>query len=210
MSLLPNRRHPGPARRRPWSRARLLASAVSLAVVVLLWLFSGEGPLGRSLAPTSTAAAAADREAGRDRGDQRAGAVDRAPDGGGERRRPEVDPAELPPDSGELTSLLAAQRAQRDGVWVQGEVEVVRLLADDEKGSRHQRFLVRPAGGDTLLVAHNIDLAPRVPLEVGSELRVRGRFEWDGRGGGILHWTHHDPDGDIPGGWIELRGERYR
>ena len=99
-------------------------------------------------------------------------------------------------------------------VVVQGRVQ--RVLEDDTQGSRHQRFIVRVADPIedvpdpvTLLVAHNIDLAPRVPLETGDRLLIRGEYEWNDRGG-VLHWTHHDPDGDRPGGWIELDGERYR
>jgi hypothetical protein len=91
-------------------------------------------------------------------------------------------------------------------VEVEGAVE--RLLADDNDGSRHQRFIVRLAGGRTLLVAHNIDLAERVPLGVGDRVRLRGEYEWSERGG-VLHWTHHDPGGRRVGGWIEHAGTRY-
>ena len=107
-------------------------------------------------------------------------------------------------------------RAERSDVVVVVQGRVQRVLEDDTQGSRHQRFIVRVADpydsvSDpvTLLVAHNIDLAPRVPLESGDELLLRGEYEWNDRGG-VLHWTHHDPDGDRPGGWIELDGERYR
>jgi hypothetical protein len=92
-------------------------------------------------------------------------------------------------------------------VEVSGRVS--RLLADDREGSRHQRFILTLEGGETLLVAHNIDLAPRVPLAVGDVARVRGQYEWNEQGG-VLHWTHHDPDGrrrDV--GWIEHRGKVY-
>ena len=86
---------------------------------------------------------------------------------------------------------------------------VSRLLPDDRDGSRHQRFLLRLEGGQTLLVAHNIDLAPRVPLEPGDAVRFRGQYEWNDRGG-VVHWTHHDPDGRRAGGWLEHDGRRYR
>lgn len=39
---------------------------------------------------------------------------------------------------------------------------VVRVLADDERGSRHQRFIIRPDSAQTLLVAHNIPLSTAV------------------------------------------------
>ena len=60
----------------------------------------------------------------------------------------------------------------------------------------------------TVLVSHNIDLAPRVPAEEGDVILVRGQYEWNDRGG-VLHWTHHDPKDWREGGWIEFEGERY-
>lgn len=99
--------------------------------------------------------------------------------------------------------------ARRSGVWVEADGRVERTLADDREGDRHQRFLVRLANGATVLVAHNIDLAPRVPVAQGDPLTLRGRYEWNDRGG-VVHWTHHDPDGSSPGGWIRLHGETYR
>ncbi len=114
-------------------------------------------------------------------------------------------------DSGDPAAhRLARAFAEREsGFMVTFEAEVSKVLADDHDGSRHQRFLVRIGDGDqTLLVAHNIDLAERVPLEQGDRLRLRGQYEWNDRGG-VLHWTHHDPDGRHPGGFIEAGGRRF-
>ncbi len=91
--------------------------------------------------------------------------------------------------------------------WLTFEGTVARLLPDDNEGSRHQKFIVELSTGQTILIAHNIDLAPRVPLERGDAVRIRGEYEWTERGG-TVHWTHHDPDGR-PGGWIDHGGERY-
>jgi len=86
---------------------------------------------------------------------------------------------------------------------------VSRLLSDDREGSRHQRFIVGFPSGRTVLVAHNIDLAARVrSLEVGDAVRLRGQYEWNEKGG-VIHWTHRDPDGSHEAGWIEHDGERY-
>ncbi len=135
-----------------------------------------------------------------------------------------------PPRAGEATSIGTAEgsgtervaRAFADresGFMVTVEGSVAKLLSDDRDGSRHQRFLVELPGGQTLLVAHNIDLAERVPLSRGDRVRLRGQYEWNERGG-VLHWTHRDPDArprrgssrdtssGHEGGWIEIDGRR--
>jgi hypothetical protein len=94
------------------------------------------------------------------------------------------------------------------GVEVQGSGEVVRLLPDDVQGGRHQRFILELPSGQTLLVAHNIDIAPRLEgLAVGDEVAFRGVYEWNAQGG-VVHWTHHDPSGEHPAGWLEFDGHR--
>ena len=61
----------------------------------------------------------------------------------------------------------------------------------------------------TVLVAHNLDLAPRVPLTVGDSVELRGEYEWNDRGG-VLHWTHRDPGGRHDAGWIRHAGRLYQ
>jgi hypothetical protein len=102
-----------------------------------------------------------------------------------------------------------AHAERRSGVWVEVDGRVARLLADDNEGSRHQRFILALESGHTVLVAHNIDLAERVPLRQNARLRLRGRYEWNERGG-VIHWTHHDPDGSGPGGWVRHGDAIYR
>ncbi len=95
------------------------------------------------------------------------------------------------------------------GRQMSGSGEVIRILPDDNDGSRHQRFILRLASGQTLLVAHNIDLAPRIPrLATGDRVAFYGEYEWNERGG-VIHWTHHDPQGRHVGGWLEHGGQRY-
>ena len=107
--------------------------------------------------------------------------------------------------------VLDAYRARQSDVIVEYVVGVVeRLLADDNEGSRHQRFIMRMGNGNTLLVVHNIDLAPRIDsLRVGDRISVKGEYEWNDRGG-LVHWTHHDPRGVHEGGWIDQEGWRYQ
>ncbi len=88
--------------------------------------------------------------------------------------------------------------------------EVVKVLADDYDGSRHQRFLPRLASGQTLLIAHNIDLAPRLPgLAADDRVGFNGEYIWNHQGG-LVHRTHHDSAGRREGGWLEYKGQRYQ
>lgn len=106
--------------------------------------------------------------------------------------------------------LADAYESRRNSLQVEGRGMVSRLLADDNNGSRHQRFILRLGSGQTLLVAHNIDLAPRIDgLEVGDEVAFFGEYEWSDRGG-VIHWTHHDPDGSHVGGWLRHDGRTFQ
>lgn len=99
---------------------------------------------------------------------------------------------------------------QKSGVQVQGEGVVSKILADDSEGSRHQRFILTLPSGQTLLVAHNIDLAPRVAsLKVGDFVAFNGVYEWNAKGG-VIHWTHHDPAGRHEVGWLRHAGQTYQ
>lgn len=99
--------------------------------------------------------------------------------------------------------------AKRSEVQVSGKGTVIKLLADDNKGSRHQKFLVKINAQQTLLFAHNIDLAPRVPLQIGDEVSFNGEYGYNPKGG-IIHWTHHAPQGDHEAGWVMLNGQKYQ
>ena len=106
-------------------------------------------------------------------------------------------------------SALAELYVQRQsGVMVEFEARVERLLQDDHDGSRHQRFILVLNNGHTVLVAHNIDLAERVPLGVSDLVRIRGEYEFNEQGG-VVHWTHRDPGMGTKHGWIEHQGIRY-
>ena len=104
-------------------------------------------------------------------------------------------------------------RAFRNGtsnVQVEGAGVVTRILADDLAGSRHQRFVVRLASGQTVLITHNIDIATRVTgLQKGDRIRFYGEYVWNEKGG-MVHWTHHDPDGRHRAGWLKHNGRIYQ
>jgi hypothetical protein len=107
-------------------------------------------------------------------------------------------------------ALAAAFKNRRSDIQIQASGRVSRVLADDNKGSRHQRFIVQLASGQTVLVAHNIDLADRVAsIKSGDSVEFHGEYEWNERGG-VIHWTHRDPQGSHVGGWIRHDGRTYQ
>ncbi|MCD8533513.1 MAG: DUF3465 domain-containing protein [Verrucomicrobia bacterium] len=93
-------------------------------------------------------------------------------------------------------------------VFVTGTI--IKSLPDDNIGSRHQKFIMRLASGRTLLVSHNIDLAPRIPGSLeGRPVSVMGEYEWN-ENGGVIHWTHHDPAQRHPDGYIFFNGATFQ
>jgi hypothetical protein len=105
-----------------------------------------------------------------------------------------------------------ARQARRVEVDVRGSV-VELLGVRSGPGGVHEGFLVALAPGSgcaiTLRVEHNVDLAGRVPLRRGEPVELRGEYIYDPRGG-LLHWTHHDPAGRHPGGYLRAGGELYQ
>jgi hypothetical protein len=98
----------------------------------------------------------------------------------------------------------------RPGARIETTAVVEKVLKDDRSGSRHQRFIVKLPSGQTLLIAHNIDIAPRVEgLARGDTVSFSGIYEPNSKGG-VVHWTHHDPAGRHAAGWIEHHGHRYQ
>jgi hypothetical protein len=123
---------------------------------------------------------------------------------------PEPLPAPAAPGPGADQILQQAFAARRSNIQVEGSGTVTALLRDDTKGSRHQKFILELSSGQTLLVAHNIDLAPRLDnLQRGDTVAFCGEYEWNAKGG-VLHWTHRDPAGRHPGGWLRHRGQFYQ
>lgn len=107
-------------------------------------------------------------------------------------------------------ALQHAYDNRQSDIQVEGEGVVVKVLPDDREGSRHQKFILRLSSGQTVLVAHNIDLAPRISgLSAGDTLGFFGEYEWNAKGG-VIHWTHRDPGGSHVAGWLTHGGQTYQ
>jgi len=108
-----------------------------------------------------------------------------------------------------LSVIENAFKNQQSGIQVKQEGKIISVLQDDTVGGRHQRIIIQLANNQTLLVTHNIDIAPRVPNPtIGKRLRFYGEYEWNDEGG-VIHWTHKDPQGQHIDGWLEYEGIRY-
>jgi hypothetical protein len=106
--------------------------------------------------------------------------------------------------------LQQAFNSRRSGLQVQGQGKIYKLLSDDNQGGKHQRFLIRLGTGQSLLVAHNIDIAPRVAnLQIGRAIAFYGQYEWNSQGG-LIHWTHRDPSHRHVNGWLKYTNKIYQ
>ncbi len=111
--------------------------------------------------------------------------------------------------AGGVQEISSAYAAKASDIQVSSSGVVVKLLSDDNTGSRHQRFILKLSSGQTVLIAHNIDLAPKITsLQTGDSVEFLGEYEWNNKGG-VVHWTHHDPAGRHQGGWLMHNGRKY-
>lgn len=111
------------------------------------------------------------------------------------------------------TSDKAIEKAfenNQSNIQVGGSGEVIKILPDDTQGSRHQKIIIELNSGQTLLIAHNIDIAPRISnLNEGDHINFYGEYEWNSKGG-VVHWTHHDPSNRHESGWLNHGGKMYQ
>ncbi|MGB3786671.1 MAG: DUF3465 domain-containing protein [Phormidesmis sp.] len=107
-------------------------------------------------------------------------------------------------------SVLDAFKNKQSNIVVESVAGTVEaLLPDDIEGSRHQRFIIRIARNQTVLIVHNLDMSERLDgLRKGDRVSVKGEYEWNERGG-LIHWTHKDPRSSHENGWIDYRNVRY-
>ena len=106
--------------------------------------------------------------------------------------------------------IMQAYQQQRSDIQVQTQGTVKVILPDDNNGSRHQKMILHLENGLTVLIAHNIDLAPKIEgLKKGDKVEFYGEYEYNQKGG-VIHWTHHDPQGKHIDGWLKYQGRMYQ
>ncbi|MFB2538069.1 MULTISPECIES: DUF3465 domain-containing protein [unclassified Acinetobacter] len=99
---------------------------------------------------------------------------------------------------------------RQSNVQIQGIGQVKAVLPDDNDGSRHQKIILNLENGHTILVAQNIDLAPKIQnLKKGDTVEFFGEYEYSDKGG-VMHWTHHDPQKRHVDGWLKHKGQIYQ
>ena len=123
---------------------------------------------------------------------------------------PVLPRATATPSLSDNAAIMRAFTSHARDIRVDGSGSVSRVLSDDNQGERHQRFLVLLPTGQSILIVHNIDIAPRVDnLRVGDEIEFEGEYVWNERGG-LVHWTHHDPSRRHRPGWVKHAGHIYQ
>lgn len=89
------------------------------------------------------------------------------------------------------------------------EGTIYKILQDDYEGSRHQKFIVKLSNSKTLLIAHNIDLSTKISdLKNNDKIIFKGEYEWNKKGG-VVHWTHKDPNHKHADGYLIHNGTKY-
>ncbi len=125
----------------------------------------------------------------------------------------------IPEIPGVLTKLDGVTDAPKTEVTV--TATVAKILPDNHNprnGLSHEQFIIKMEDGTEVFVAHDLNYAPRVPLTVGEDIKIKG--EWipkpnhENHGGeetiGVLHWSHHsENEKRHPSGYIEAGGQHY-
>jgi Protein of unknown function (DUF3465) len=98
----------------------------------------------------------------------------------------------------------------QSNVEVTADATVLRLLPDRTSATgTHEQFIIKLSSGDlTIEIEHNISIAARAPVKVGDHVIVHGEYIWNAQGG-LIHFTHHDPQGTHEGGYVQDGGTTY-
>ncbi len=122
--------------------------------------------------------------------------------------------ATLPPEGVSMNPnanvILAIKNSAPIKYAIVKNAHVIKSLPDDKNGPLHQRWIMEIENGIKITVFHNVDIAERVPVIVGSRLTVAGELEYgDKWKDPIMHWTHDDPQNRRQAGYVILDGTTY-
>lgn len=108
-------------------------------------------------------------------------------------------------------AVAADFASNQSTVEVTADGIVVGVLADRRSSDgTHEQFIIRLTSQNlTVEIEHNISIAQRVPVAVGDYVIVHGEYIWNASGG-LIHFTHHDPQGTHEGGYIVDKGKTYQ
>ena len=112
--------------------------------------------------------------------------------------------------AGDDAAIIQDYQTHQSRVEVTADGTVVTILPDrSSRTGVHEQFILRLSSGDlTVEVEHNISIGARVPVLKGDHLVVHGEYIWTARGG-LIHYTHHDPQGTHEDGFITDNGKTY-
>ena len=98
----------------------------------------------------------------------------------------------------------------RNGQFGKGYGHVIRVFHDSHDHGNFQLFNIRLESGESMLIKHNIDIAPKIKnLQAGDAIEFYGIYERHIKRG-VITSTHHDPKHQGKDGWIKHRGKTYQ
>lgn len=107
-----------------------------------------------------------------------------------------------------IKTVQDAYRYHQTDVMAEVTGTVARILVDDRDDTRNQKFIMRLANGQSLLVLHDQVSSDRVPVKIDDTVLVRGEYQWT-ETGGTLRFTQRDYSPRRMHGWIDHQGQRY-
>jgi hypothetical protein len=86
------------------------------------------------------------------------------------------------------------------------DAHVLHVLGERSgRSGEHEGFIIG-VSQRTFKVEDNTDITGPIPLHRGDIVSLLGQLECDDD---VIHWTHHDPRGRHPSGYIKVNGAVY-
>jgi hypothetical protein len=119
-------------------------------------------------------------------------------------------PAPTGSSTADDAAIASDFQAHASNVEVTADGVVVAIFNDRRSSTgTHEQFVIRLTSQNmTVEVEHNISIGRRVPVAQGDHVVVHGEYIWNAQGG-LIHFTHHDPQGTHEGGYIVDHGTTY-